>query len=349
MSDNGQHIIYTSPASPGVWYCPETLLGAAALLLFALALWLLVRRLLFAGRQTEGPTEPEASDFEAQQVARASGYPPFQWTTRLLGWSLLLAALSISGVELFGAHSTVGDERSITINTSPGLPAAAAMLVPASLALFVTSLLVTLVGLQYGAAIVGTGLLSVVWLFTLAAMLLVVGAGTAVANPSLGAAVLAAAVICAVSAFWLRQARFGRDESVLEVARQTERQAEGEHARREASRAPEKGAYVSHAQRVYASPFNPLETDTQVLSLARRVRWDHEGVEAEWSPKNVKRFAWQDLVKLRYAPFGHYTSGAEVFTASGDVIRITDDGDNYDGITAALEAHIWGREQPGET
>jgi len=84
------------------------------------------------------------------------------------------------------------------------------------------------------------------------------------------------------------------------------------------------------------------------LTTRRRTRdvtWDEQGVRVSWYAGEPKRFAWDDLIALKYTQVDKGRDSAVVTAASGETFAVVSGHEGYEQIVPALEAHIWRRDE----
>jgi hypothetical protein len=338
--DSGIGMIY-QVGDPRVWWAPETTRGYAFVLIGALLAFALVK-LVARG---EPPLDLDPGGFLAQQSRLASASRGMRWLASLFGYALLLVVACVVGMCLAGRLDATAT--TFVVAVTAGWPAAVAGLFWPALLLSAVCLAVIGIAGQRGAAVVGTGLLTVIWLWVTAPVLITMGIGLGRSSPAGGAMVLAG-VLAAGAGGWLR---WGGRRALSARIRLQEQRAQWEHAQYEMQHAPETGEYLASGGVGHWNS-SSLPVKQPVVRLARAIRWDPAGISVQWSPGGTERTGWDELLSLHHfagvvdRDYGRgEINGAEIGTSSG-TIRITSDGDGYRELTAALEAHIWGRRGP---
>jgi hypothetical protein len=333
-------------ADSRVWWAPETMRAYALVLIGTL----LALALLKWATRGEPPLEVDPGDFLAQQSRAASACRGMRWSAAFLGYALVLTVACGIGMCLVGRLDIAG-KTILTVPVTAGFPAAVAGLFWPAVLLSAVCLAIIVIAWQRGAAVVGTGLLALIWLWVTAPVLVVMGIGLARQGSSAGEAMAAVGAFAAGAGAWLWRGSLAGGHMLAARLRLREQQAQWEHAQYEAQHAPETGEYVASGGVGYWNS-SWLPVKQPVVSLAREIRWDREGITVHWSPGGAEQMEWDELLSLRHfegVASKDYArgevAGVEVGTSSGP-IRITSDGDGYRELTAALEAHIWGRQRP---
>jgi hypothetical protein len=160
---------WTSGGSSGslhVWFARETVQWVAILTIAPFAVvWLLWQVVgpsfrAWADRNVATPKK----GYRAERAAKAYAHRGYQKTLMALAYAALLLAAAATGLIKLGLYND--DHTSMYINTTPGPPAATALLVIPALGLLIASIGATAAGPYYGAAVAEAGFLPVIWCFS---------------------------------------------------------------------------------------------------------------------------------------------------------------------------------------
>jgi hypothetical protein len=347
MHGEGTQIEFNFPDTTTL-LAPATLAWIAGLLIGSLLLMLLIKR-LWALIPAFKETEQSNENYARKSAQTAIGYLRYRQTATVFLYSLLLLSLSFIAMNIVGEH--LSSPKTLIVSASPGLPAASALLCAPSFALCLTSFIVLIMALPFGKSLIGTGILTMVWLFTSSITLFISSTVCYLNHPQLGITLLAAAATCAILGIWIRKYRHLGGKTTLERAKEIEEQAHLEQAKTEAARASAEGKYFTRYRPTYSSAGRlpvvgqALESKAiRALGLtpfAHIVNWDKDGITAELWDETEIVFRWEELTKLVFGDIAKNTDGAIITSQSGEDIGIPSEGDGYQDLQSALIAHIW--------